>query len=1314
VVVVTPLDKALKLDTPLLNRHEKRQLTFNLQLQSVPNALELVADLKQWLRDLAGAEDSEDDDVAELEHDAFPGYRGDNDTLLCSLVKMVYSCYPHHEHAEKLAACQRELSWCASADAMVRAKETHREANASYFGQDQCHTSFGDLVKFMLADSTHHTERSRFSCANVGLRAIVHTYSDMSVSIGDISFPEENAEAGVDMAGAEEQKGDEPEGDKRTLSVQEIRLHTIHFESDLKSALESFFFGKHHDLLAIRCAFGQNSFQRRTMAMHLVTEVRNKFVKLVRSNEDGTISPKHVVFVVEQRKGGVPADNNTWMPFDPNWPKVTLDSLESTAALGFCPCQLLTDSIAAVIDGATSDDVHDEDVPEGPNANLIRLCRSCVARVISRINWQGSDPQRLKRLVHILDVPGAQSAVANVVRFALQHKQYEAGKWQAEVAADRNLLLQMRSYRTALATAVLQRVRGALASVVTLLEANGAAAALDRAAVYRAVSDESVRNEVFVKAVACWQSLLEAGIPLFIAPKTTGAMLQHAGAPAMAWATALQDGSNTALALDSKPEFVLPFFLLLDRWLQKHRPTIMDMHVAVPKIAAALTELLSTSEQFAAFRAAGCFHDDLWPLLYHDICLVLATQLAKSGQVSHVPFEFVVSVLEQLVPVVNNPDARVLERIGAAFAAFWSHESLICLLCRLGDGGVREKVPDGFVAAGGTHDIALVARHICSHLLGLVAEHSALKHWATAQEWTADVFQCWTVLCDCLDMVEPDSDDLSSTGTDAAPADAQNIETCDAWLHVARFLYEFGSMVAVPATLSVQDVVEFTTVVRTFLLRRGEFGVDDPCPPPCDLLISPGFLEHIQRVISKLTMRSCGAATDRYQWRGVLFLHLLVGRHINLSDDATLCAAAKLVVSQPFLHEPRTLPGSSMLAILEAALGEDPEEFLENYLMDVGVPGDSAAPCALRGELGAGDAAGAADGDDVAAAEDDALDSVVADAAAGIAGDDPVLSADDDTVDATDATSAGSHDDVDDGESDGSAAGDDNDVITSASRGSMRLATMSSAMRVIAEKVDHDVERHQHMDGPFCVLVATCLEKLAFDFADSQAIVASHPEYATHIIRLAADAVKSHSELSTFTRLVALAGFRGIAKVAAFAVNNHGGDDDAGGEEEMKGDNDIQHGDDGSNDSECSDSDEEMKGGDASDRDTSDGDMSDGDMSDDGDHDDNDIHFPPEVARVLNDLVCSKGTSPGAPERVLLMYLLKCIREPAPKVTLSTTELVVRKCRVGMFPTDINVGYVCCRKSVLRRVRYSMDSCQRWPHSISPSQATTFWALIHS
>jgi len=1215
VVVVTPLDKALRLDTPLLNRHEKRQLTFNLQLQSVPNALELVADLKQWLRGLAGAEDSEDDDVAELEHDAFPGYRGDNDTLLCSLVKMVYSCYPHYEHAEKLAACQRELSWCASADAMVRVKETHRAISSSYFGPDQCHTSFGDLVKFMLADSQRNGERSRFWFGKVGLRAIIHTYSDMSVSIGDTS----KETTGVEMVGTEESKGDEP-GDN--TSVHEIRLHTIHFESDLKSALESFFFGRHHNLLAIRCAFGQNSFQRRTMAMHVVTEVRNKFVKHVQSNHDGTISPKHVVFVVEQRKGGVPADNNAWMPFDPNWPKAALDSLENTAAYGFSPDKLLTDSIVGVIDAPASGVASDEFVPEGPNSNLIRLCRSRVAHAISRMNWHGSNPQRLKRLVHVLDVPGAQSAVANVVRLALGDKQCGAGKWQAHVAADRELLLQMRSYRAALTTAVLQSTQEALASVMALLEANGAAVALDRASVCQVIGDEERCDEVFVKAAACWQALVEAGIPLFIARKTTCAMVQYAGAPEIAWAAAheaLRRGS-VPLDLDAKPEFVLPFFLMLERWLQKHRPTIMGMHMTVPNAAAALAELLSTSEQFVAFRAAGCFHDDLWPLLYHDICLVLTTQLAKSGQVSHVPFEFVVSVLEQLVPVVNNPDAPVLERIGAAFAAFWSHESLMCLLCHIAGGYVHNKVPDGIIAAGGAHDIALVTRHICSHVLGLVAEDGALEQWATAQEWTADVLLCWTELCKCLDIVEPDSDNARDSATDTARADARNIETCDTWLHVAKFLYEFGSMVAVPAALSVHDVVEFTTVVRSLLDRND--GHADESPAPCDVLASAEFLKDIQQVIRKLTKRSHGATTDRYQWRGVLFLHLLVGRHINLDNDATLRAAAELVVSQPFLHEPRTLPGSSMRAVLKAALGEDPQACVEKLLMDTHIPPGDSRRNGLHGEDGAGELTA-----DIGTFHD------------AVADEDP---------------SACTHDDADDGERDSSIVDGPASDASCKPHDRTRFV-MNSVIAILADELDRVVKRHEHIDGPLCALVATCLEELAFGFADSEAIIASHPEYAAHIIRVAANAVRSTSELPVFTKLAALAGFRGIAKVAAFEVNNYQQDSDADtspGEEETKGGDDF-HSDDVDAGSD-NDSGDETEGGDASN--TSHGGTS--------DHANHAIFFPQAVADVLDKLVCSKGALPGASERVLLIHLLKCIREPKLNVTTSTAELVVRKFRV--------------------------------------------------
>ena len=966
IVVVVNENSGYSLDKPLLNRHEKQALSFRSNMNA--EQLALVHKLEQWMIEVAcsaihdsppktnvnvassggvgtdgqaeekGQEaDNDEEELSSLLYDAFPGFRRTNGTLLCSLVQMM----THQHRGDRLTSdqllekCQAQLVWAASADGMKRtsvhkgtATKTLARCEARYFSKLQCHSNFQNLFEHMLRDSVESSTHRRF-INEFGMRAVILTYSDVTVDLDNVVVPAElvagnrrvqhsaAARHAVDDVVAEE-KGfegvsgqhdtDRPPGEQARvegieLRVDNINVRSMHGTAALKARLDHHFSVENDaSVLAVHCTVGRKTARLR----HMITEARKDYARKLVEPAVGTMPPgsvrhKHVVLCIHLHKGFTPAEDHSWEPFSHDWPLQFLDTLSEASPHGFDSEKLLTDSMLDVVNSSTAGKATEQDP-------VLAICRTLLLKCVTNLNWpQGVDTQRrMQALGAVLDNPVAARSIASVVRACLKHTDYGAGVWQLAVAADTRNLHRHGSYRAALAEAVVHRMLSILSVVLTLVELGGAAVAAGATASH--------------EASVAWGQLLESGLPLELSRHTLRfhAKLDQLDAKTC-WCDAVHDVGARIVGtpLPTRLQYSSPFFWTLVRRITRMRDPTLETHRCQRRVREAVRTVLLENELFAVFREAGTFSTPLYTLVCTDLCAWFASTLPGTN------CETYSAIVHGLARDCIDDNETIMP--ADIIAAAWCHTRLIRKLYGLQfalpkiDCWRLEKPanqleamddhPLGLVP-GGSHRVELMC--VATQRVMTALLHPERAQYTTAIIWSSDVFRASTCISKCVSAVrraglqnnvtEPAG---AASNTDALKtkqqADETNLAHCAYWIRVAELLHQFGVSLAEPAAMPVRDVATVTDLVYTHTEMYGT-----------GIFRSVEFLNSMIDVVGRLTSQAASRRRQLHTWRGLMFLNLFIAsldfEHGGL--DLTIAAIQFLASPTSKLHDPRTLPSA--------------------------------------------------------------------------------------------------------------------------------------------------------------------------------------------------------------------------------------------------------------------------------------------------------------------------------------------------------------------------------------------------------------------
>lgn len=646
-------------------------------------------------------------------------------------------------------------------------------------------------------------------------------------------------------------------------------------------------------ILALHFAPGQNTYSRRAMAIHLIREARGNFTKVAASVQRGArqvpddwhgIGNKHVMLVAHYRLGFDLGSDDGWMPVVHSWPIVFLDAVTTTAPGGFNSHALMT--------GSMLDAINSVQCPGGTDP-MLALCRKVLMQSVCQLNWGDAGPRddRIRTLSGVLANGTAAAAVAQVLRWCLDHDDYAAGAWQLGVACDAKQLQRAGSYRSALAAAVLDRVRLALAAVLGVVELSAAAPSL-------ADDDGGVAS-----VAEQWAALLTSGVPLVALDLTPPRMRRRATAEET-WRHVVhsQGSSIIATLLPHHGRLRFPFALALFQRLETMRAQTMEAHRSHQAVRDALTRVCDTDDFFSTFRDVGAFSAPLAQIVCLDVCQQLAVT-AERRLGAATDRATVSGVTQRLAEACSQ---RGLLTAADVVAASWWYADVIDSLSQLQasiprvhlwgeDTGDVEGDNDSDGDEAGKDDangpVVKLVKAATKHTVSTLGDPATVvQAYTTPQAWSTDVFKAWGGLRRCH---EAACSQLAVLDDGVARSDP-------IWIAAADLLHQFGTIVAVPSAMPVQRVARVASLVRDTVASLGKRA-----------FASADFFKAVGRAVAQATS---GPLLSMHAWRGVVFMNVLVSRWMHLTpvdgDDAMLVAAAKAVASQDSLHDVRTLPGT--------------------------------------------------------------------------------------------------------------------------------------------------------------------------------------------------------------------------------------------------------------------------------------------------------------------------------------------------------------------------------------------------------------------
>ena len=428
-IVLIDKDKVDYQDPPFLNRFEKQVLRFSDVLTD--DQRNVITKLQRWVEEISTVEGL---GSQFKKTDMFIGF---NDDTLPSLVLSLgkdSDCPP----VEVLQKCKDDLMWIASPDGVLRAQKCKlmqtdplevQDLSENYFE----HPLHQGLAAFMKHVVTNRVEQSFFCSDDIGSRTVVMTFSNIHTDIHQCL--------------------------SNDIKCQVERLSAYKSEKQLTERVEEFWRAPEKELLVLQCKPNLDG-KHLLLARSIIEEKRNSYKQCVSDMDPPEY--KHVCIVVHVQRGEDDVSVPWRFSFLCGWRQVFLDVLEAPAV----PLNKIRGkSVHTILASSKRPTLRIE-------PNDLSWCFTAI-----QYTQNQRPPESVSHIAkNLFNSEKVSRAIETLILQSLEpnsHENYEEN-WQANVACNRQSLINSSTLNCAMEQFVSRRVQSPLAKIVFFLEKENA------------------------------------------------------------------------------------------------------------------------------------------------------------------------------------------------------------------------------------------------------------------------------------------------------------------------------------------------------------------------------------------------------------------------------------------------------------------------------------------------------------------------------------------------------------------------------------------------------------------------------------------------------------------------------------------------------------------------------------------------------------------------------------------------------------------------------------------------------------------------